>query len=77
MKNTFFFFCSVFSLLFSSCGPASEDRNYMHARAKVFQDSIANFIRASMAEAEAPANNGIPAMTPPQTPSPAPTATVK
>jgi len=38
-----------------SCGPAAEDRKKMHERAKVFQDSIATFIRTTMAEAENPA----------------------
>jgi hypothetical protein len=31
-----------------SCGPAAEDREMMYARARVFQDSIANVIRTSM-----------------------------
>lgn len=38
-----------------SCGPAAENREAMYARAKVFQDSIANSIKTSMAEAAAPA----------------------
>ncbi len=47
---------AFFSLLaFYSCGPAAEDRNVMHQRAKLFQDSIANLIRAQLAEAEGPA----------------------
>ncbi|MDI1353929.1 MAG: hypothetical protein PSX36_03375 [bacterium] len=40
--------------MLAACGPAAEDREKMHARAKVFQDSIANAIRTSMAEAEMP-----------------------
>lgn len=46
--------CAVVVLSLQSCGPAAEDRNYMHQRAKIFQDSIANAIRAQMAEAEGP-----------------------
>ena len=45
----------VLSVTFFSCGRAAEDRKIMHERAKIFQDSIANVIRASMAEAEGPA----------------------
>ncbi len=45
----------AFTIFISSCGPAAENREAMHARAKVFQDSIANSIRASFAEAESPA----------------------
>jgi len=42
-------------LVFYSCGPAAEDRNVMHQRAKSFQDSIANLIRVQLSEAEGPA----------------------
>lgn len=36
-----------------SCnGPAAEDRNAMHARAKIIGDSISNSIKSKMAEAE-------------------------
>ncbi len=42
---------SVFTLCFSACGPAAEDREAMYARAKVFQDSIANVIKTSMDDA--------------------------
>jgi hypothetical protein len=45
----------LLSVTFLSCGRAAEDRKMMHERAKIFQDSIANVIRASMAEAEGPA----------------------
>ena len=38
----------------TSCGPAAENRETMHARAKQVADSIANSIKTSMAEAEAP-----------------------
>ena len=61
----------------AACGPAAEDRNVMHARAKVFQDSIANEIRNRMNEAEAPVNTGVRLDTvirpgAPAQPSPAP-----
>lgn len=56
-----------------SCGPAAEDRKAMHARAKVFQDSIANSIRSTIAEAEMPAQ--MPANT--ATVAPTPTAPAK
>ena len=46
-----------------SCGPAAEDREKMHIRAKIFQDSIANVIRTSMAEAAAPGPNQVVADT--------------
>lgn len=56
MMNFKFLLVSAIALsIFSSCGPAGEDREAMYARAKVFQDSIANVIKSSMAEAEAPA----------------------
>jgi hypothetical protein len=56
MKKIFLpVFCLV--VFMGACGPAAEDRQNMHARAKVFQDSIANAIRAAMAEAEGPAPN--------------------
>jgi len=58
MKKSFLFSVLVAStMIFNACGPAAEDREKMHARAKVFQDSIADFIRQSMAEAEAPGPN--------------------
>jgi hypothetical protein len=41
-------------LLFISCGPAAEDREQMHKRAKIFQDSIAHIIKTSMDEAAIP-----------------------
>jgi hypothetical protein len=64
----------IFVLIFTSCGPAAEDKKVMHANAKIFQDSLANMIRTSMAEAEAPAN---PGLAPVQTPTAAPAGTVK
>jgi len=42
-----------------ACGPAAEDRQRMHERAKVFQDSIANFIRSQMNEAEMQPNGQV------------------
>ena len=41
-------------LAIGSCGPAAENREAMHIRAKSFQDSIAFIIKSSMAEAAAP-----------------------
>jgi hypothetical protein len=59
----------IFTLLFASCGPAAENREQMHARARVFQDSIANMIRSTMAEAEAPGPFvAVPAPAPSATP---------
>lgn len=52
MKTKLFFSAVSVLLILSACGPAAEDREQMHIRAKVFQDSIANIIRTSMAEAE-------------------------
>jgi hypothetical protein len=61
---------SLSALFFmSACGPAAEDRQRMHERAKVFQDSIANAIRSTMAEAESPAT--APAPVPAQSGTPA------
>ena len=57
MKKTILLSSLFLGLVFISCGPASENRQIMHERAKIFQDSIANFIRTSMAEAEAPGPN--------------------
>lgn len=67
--STFFIAGLVFLI---SCGPAAEDRQAMHARAKVFQDSIAASIRNTIAEAEMPAQAPAPA-----TVMPAPTPTTK
>ena len=63
--------------LIISCGPAAENREKMHIRAKVFQDSIANVIRQSMAEAEAPGPNRVAPAQPPaaQQPTQAPPQT--
>ena len=66
MKKITFTLAFASVLILNSCGPAAEDRQVMQARAKVFQDSIANMIRTSMAEAEAPG---------PIAPKPAPAAT--
>jgi|GEM_PF-766094 len=70
-----------FILFLTSCGPAAENREVMHQRAKVFQDSIANMIRSSMAEAEAPARGTVVVSSPGATnaavPAPAPTVAPK
>ena len=77
MKKLISFFAFAFVLIFTSCGPAAEDRQAMHTRAKVFQDSIANMIRIAMAEAEAPGNAAIAAPAPSPAAAPAPTAAPK
>ncbi len=67
MKKISFFIALMAVIVFnSSCGPAAEDREAMYARAKVFQDSIANVLKSSMAEAEAPGPAAVaaPASTP-------------
>ena len=74
MKKLFPFIAIAIVVVLVSCGKAAEDREQMHARAKVFQDSIANMIRVSMAEAEGPSNVQVvpppaaPAVTPMTTP---------
>jgi hypothetical protein len=57
MKHVFLFAAALF--LLGSCGPAAEDRELMHIKAKKFQDSIANLIRMQMAEAD-PSATAIP-----------------
>lgn len=52
MKNVSFLLLAFVAIAVVSCGPAAEDRNAMHARAKVVADSIANSIKTRMAEAE-------------------------
>ncbi|PBQ32186.1 hypothetical protein CNR22_10520 [Sphingobacteriaceae bacterium] len=71
MKNLFLLSAFAFILILTSCGPAAENRQVMHERAKVFQDSIANMIRTSMAEAEAP-GGVVVQPAPAATPAPAP-----
>lgn len=74
-----FVFAILFVLVISACGPAAENRDQMHARAKVFQDSIARAIRTSMDEAAAPGANQpqpVPADTS-KKPAAAATATAK
>jgi len=67
MKKLFPFIALATVLVLVSCGKAAEDRGQMLARAKVFQDSIANMIRVSMAEAEGTSNVQMP---PPPTATP-------
>lgn len=46
---------SLSVILFAvSCGPAAENREVMHARAKTISDSMANLIKTAMQEAEMP-----------------------
>lgn len=73
MKKIFVIPSFAFFIVFTSCGPAAENKQLMHERAKVFQDSIATVIRTSMAEAEAAGNVVMmppPTATPAATPSP-------
>lgn len=44
----------ICAFMVSSRGPAAENREQMHYRAKIFQDSIATIIRAQLSEAETP-----------------------
>jgi hypothetical protein len=61
MLRSFAFSILLLSFIsFVSCGPAAEDRNQMHARAKVISDSMANLIRSAMAEAEMPPQANVP-----------------
>ncbi len=63
MKKTILIGALLASLFISACGPAAENREAMHARAKSFQDSIAATIRATLAEAEGPATMVTPVDT--------------
>jgi hypothetical protein len=54
MRNTLFSATFIIMLLATGCGPAAEDREEMHRKAKRFQDSIALYIRQRLAEAEGP-----------------------
>lgn len=65
MKNYLFLSAFVLMIALVSCGPAAEDRQDMHRRAKIFQDSIAQFIHQSMDEAAAPGPNAAPQMPAP------------
>lgn len=71
MKKIVLLSAFVIALMITSCGPAAENRQVMHERAKIFQDSIANTIRTTMAEAEAP-GPVIVQPTAAATPTPAP-----
>lgn len=68
MKNLAFILAFIV-VLFSSCGPAAEDREAMYRRAKVFQDSIANVLKTSMDAAAAPASGMAPQVAQPDTTS--------
>jgi hypothetical protein len=78
MKNLIFFSSIILVVFLASCGKASEDREAMYARAKVFQDSIANVIKSSMDAVAAPAPGMAPAVVTETAQNPAaPTATTK
>jgi hypothetical protein len=73
MKKIFLLPALIFVVAFTACGPAAENREQMMARSKVFQDSIAAALKASMDEAAAPGPGGnlpaAPASTAAATPS--------
>jgi hypothetical protein len=54
MKTFSLFLTFVAGVAFVSCGPAAENRNAMHSRAKVIGDSIAHDIQSKMSEADVP-----------------------
>lgn len=76
MNKNILLSCLALVLIMVSCGPAAEDRQIMHERAKIFQDSIANVIRTTIAEAEGPAQASSVVIVP-TTPTAAPSATTK
>jgi hypothetical protein len=54
-------FISLLALtITSACGDAAENREKMHSRANEIADSVANFIKTRMAEAEVPVNIAVP-----------------
>lgn len=69
MKKLFILALTAFTLSQTSCGPAGEDRATMHSSAKRIGDSIANLIKTSMAEAEAPGPIAAPVNTAAATPA--------
>lgn len=78
MKKLFILALTAFTLSQTTCGPAGEDRATMHSSAKRIGDSIANLIKTSMAEAEAPGPVAAPVNTAATTPTAAvPSNTVK
>ena len=60
MNKKLFFLQLGAVLILVSCGPAAENRELMHARAKIFQDSIANLIKVQMSEAMGPSVMALP-----------------
>ncbi len=56
MKKLILFFSLIVIVSFTACGPAAESRDSMMKRSKEVQDSIANSIKAAIAEVE-----GLPA----------------
>jgi len=52
MKKLILFFSLILIVSFTACGPAAESRDSMMTRAKQVQDSIANSIKAAIAEVE-------------------------
>lgn len=56
MKNAILFFSLIIIIAFVSCGPAAENKDSMHRRAKEVQDSIANSIKTAIEEVSAMPN---------------------
>jgi hypothetical protein len=76
MKVFVFISGLILALCAASCGPAAEDREIMHSRAKTIADSMANLIKTAMKEAESPPNVIVVPDTSAKKP-PAPTAPAK
>ncbi len=68
MKKTVLFFSLMLAIAFTSCGPAAESRDTMHARAKQVQDSIANAIKSAIDEVSATPNAAVVPDTSAKTP---------
>ncbi len=56
MKKTFLVLSSILVIVFVACGPAAENKDTMHKRAKEVQDSIANSIKTAIDEVTATPN---------------------
>jgi hypothetical protein len=64
MKKQIIIPAALLFFALTSCGPAAENREQMHARAKTIADSMANLIKTAMAEAEMPVRQ--PVVSPPK-----------
>lgn len=56
MKNIILVISTLFVVAFVACGPAAENKDTMHKRAKEVQDSIANSIKSAIEEVSATPN---------------------